>query len=131
MELTWKSRNGRVMIKGTPANPKDAFELVATLEGSLEADSSCGLCGHTEIVADVRHPKGFTYYVLSCTACHAELQFGQHQDSPTLFAKKSGENRGWAIPQYGQQSDQEEPQQRAAASPARGSAPPPSRSSGW
>ena len=130
MELTWKSRNGRILIKGTPASPKDAFELVATLEGSFEADSACGLCNGTELACEVRHPKGFTYYSLVCLSCRAELSLGQHQDSPTLFAKKSGEARGWAVPQYGQGDDQDEPQRTAA--PARGNAgPPPRKDDRW
>lgn len=133
MELQWKSRNGRIVIKGAPTSPKDAFGLVATLEGSFEADSACGLCNGTELSAEVRHPKGFTYYSLACIGCGAELQFGQHEQSPTLFAKKSGENRGWAMPQYGQGDDQQdEPARTTSRPPARGNAgPPPRDDSRW
>lgn len=97
MELTYRSRDGSMIFKLAGVSQKDLFREVAQVQDVFEADTSCGLCSCEVLRFAVRTVDANTFYSLKCMACSAELQFGQHKNGQTLYAKRSGETRGWSI----------------------------------
>src|ERR1700722_4249588 len=90
------------MIEAEVSDAKTPFETVA--EGQeLFDEKTCGACESTDIRCDVRTAQGFRFYNLKCRVCSARLDFGQHQDSKTLFAKRRNDDgsmkphNGWYV----------------------------------
>lgn len=70
------------------------FEIEGTLKEIIQEASliksipdKCPLC-QGDVTFDYRKPKGFEYYSLKCTNCHAVKNFGQAQDEKkSLFLR--------------------------------------------
>ena len=93
--------SARVWLEFDCANPKDALKELSVY-GEVFAERSCGQCKKVELAYEHREWDGHDYYSLRCLSCGAQLDFGQHKNGRTLFAKrklKSGEldklNHGW------------------------------------
>ena len=105
MEIQYKSRSGRLLIKVDGANQKEAFKNLASAQEVFDGDDTCGCCESADIRFRVREVtkanKTFDYYELVCGKCGARLSFGQSQDTVSLFPKRKDENgeyvktRGW------------------------------------
>ena len=106
MDIQYKSRSGRLLIKVDGANQKEAFQHLASAQEVFDGDDKCGACGSDDIAFRVREvtkgTKTFSYYEIACRKCFARLAFGQSQDTVSLFPKRKDENgewlkdRGWA-----------------------------------
>ncbi len=94
MEASYRTRNGRMMVKIDAKTQKDLFRDLAQFQSVFEADESCGRCGSAQVNFEVRTVDANDYYSLRCLDCGAELSFGQHKQGSTLFPKR-GENKGW------------------------------------
>ena len=93
MQVTFKTKSGRLSIVDEAANQKEGFEKVGALQEVFE-DEPCGKCGGEDIKFQVRHvqdgKKSFIYYEKICRnlSCRARLSFGSHQEGDTLFPKR-------------------------------------------
>lgn len=141
IEVTYRSRNPRFVIKATGETPKDVFGDLASMAEILDASEACGKCGCTEIAPRVRRIEEDVFYEAKCTAsdCGATLGFGQSRKGGFLFPKRKDEekkwmpNKGWTIYSAGgnQQQDTRQSQApRPGAPPAQGRAPE-TRSNRW
>lgn len=96
MEITYRSRDGRLIVKIAAETQKDLFERLYEVQSVFEADSACGECASDMLQFQVRNVEDNKYYSLKCMACECELHFGQHKKGGTLFAKRTpSETRGW------------------------------------
>jgi len=92
--------NRRLVIEAGANDPKELFKQLGQVAEIFEADTCCGACGSLEIRPNCRTVDSYDYYSLHCSACGAELTFGQRKDGG-LFAKRkddSGnclEDNGW------------------------------------
>jgi len=107
MKLTYSNPTSRIQIEAEVSDAKTAFETVAEVQ-ELFDEKACGACQSTNIRCDVRTAQGFRFYNLKCRGCSARLDFGQHQDSKTLFAKRRNDD-GSAKPHNGWYVYQAEP----------------------
>lgn len=85
---------GCVWLEVDSNSVKDAMKELGPYE-EVFSHSTCGACGSTNVVNQVREVDRFTYYERSCTDCRARLQFGQHQTGHTLFPKKKDSEGNW------------------------------------
>jgi hypothetical protein len=99
MKLTYSNPTSRITIEAEVPDAKNAFETVAEVQ-ELFDEQTCGACQSTDIRCDVRTAQGFRFFQLKCRACSARLDFGQHQEGGTLFAKRRNED-GSAKPHNG------------------------------
>ena len=96
MEATYKTRDGRLLIKVQGETQKDLFRELARAQDVFESESECGLCQGKEIRFNVRTVEDNEYFELRC-ACGATFSFGQHKKGGSLFPKKSGlAHGGWS-----------------------------------
>ena len=96
MELTYRSRDGRMIVKITAETQKELFEKVYEVQSVFEADARCGDCDSDALQLQVRTIDKNKYYSMKCMACECELHFGQHKVGGTLFAKRDPrQTRGW------------------------------------
>lgn len=117
LEVTYKTRNGRMAIKASGNTPKEVFGNMASLVEVLDAADVCGKCGDTGIVPKVRTIDKDSYYELACTnlKCRATLSFGQTREGGLLFAKRKDKddnwlpNDGWTV--YRKPNSNDEPEQ--------------------
>lgn len=125
MKLTYSNPTSRIRIEDDIPDAKTAFETVAEVQ-ELFDENACGACGSTDIRCDVRTAQGFRFYNLKCRACPARLDFGQHQEGGTLFAKRRNDDgsakphNGWYHYQptaTGQPEDTRTPTPSAPANP--------------
>lgn len=84
---------GDVMLEVTADSPK---ALVSELSAYSEVlvHQTCGNCKGTSVRHEHRLAKGYEFYGMRCLDCGAKLDFGQHKEGGTLFAK-TGE--GWQV----------------------------------
>ncbi len=100
MKVTYTTPNGRLTFEMDCTTGKQAFEIVATVQGLFE-EADCGLCKSKAIHCDVREYDSNKYYKLVCEACGGQLDFGQHKDGKGLFVKRRDKDnrpmpaRGW------------------------------------
>jgi hypothetical protein len=100
MKIRYQSAGGRLVFESDLANPKEAFEWLATVHELFE-EAACGLCGQSRLAYEVREFDGNNYYKLVCRDCHATLDFGQRRDGSNLFIKRKDAegnplpNQGW------------------------------------
>ena len=119
MKLIYTNATGKLTLETEVANPKAAFETLAEF-GEVFDETCCGSCASVAIRFDVRRPGNFKYYNLVCKDCGSRLDFGQHTDTVTLFAKRKDSagnplpNAGW----YRYQPDAD-PEDTATALPPR------------
>ena len=92
MEATYKTANGRLMIKVSADTQKDLFREIAEAQAVFDAQQECGKCACKEIRFNVRTLEKGSYYELNCTGCGAQFRFGQHKSGSTLFPKTKD---GW------------------------------------
>jgi hypothetical protein len=97
IEATYKTRNGRLMVKLSCDTVKALFVEIAQVAEILDADEKCGKCGSPDITPRVRTVKSFTYHELACGKCHATLSFGQNKPDKGggLFPKRQDDNDNW------------------------------------
>jgi hypothetical protein len=107
MECQYKTQDGRLVFKIAGDSPKKIFSEIAAIQDLFEAETSCGICGHTVLKMQHRKVeskgKTFDYYELVCRNpdCRARLSFGQAMVGEGLFPKRKGDddqylpNRGW------------------------------------
>lgn len=126
LEAQLRIRGGAIVFKVTAETPKALWDRLALMEEIFNTDEACGICGGG-VRFRVRETEKGNYYELECRnpECNARLDFGQHQDAPTLFVKRKDKdknvlpNNGWYI-----YTGNSEPK----AQTARAAAPPPSNS---
>lgn len=115
MKLRYVAQNNRVIFEAEPANVKEAFEFLSTVQELFE-EAECGLCGQSSLSYEVREFDGNHYYKLVCRDCGATLDFGQRRDGINLFIKRKDAdgralpNRGWY--RYQGQAERTGPPQR-------------------
>ena len=117
LEVTYKTRNGRMAIKASGNTPKEVFGNMASLVEVLDAADVCGKCQDAGIVPRVRTIDKDSYYELACTnpKCRATLSFGQTREGGLLFAKRKDKddnwlpNDGWTV--YRKPNSNDEPEQ--------------------
>ena len=129
MKARYTTRDGRITFEMEAATPKGLFDEIAGVQEVFDAESSCGLCGSTDIRFSVREADGkgkqqgqkFTYYELRCQGiledlqpCRGRFDFGQSLDTKNLFPKRKADEgepekgpRGWY--RYVSQNYQAEP----------------------
>ncbi len=99
MEIQYRSRSGRLLIKIEGANQKEAFKNLASAQEVFDGDDTCGVCNSPDIRFRVRtvskSNKSFDYFEMACHHCFARLAFGQSQDTTSLFPKRKDENGEW------------------------------------
>ena len=99
MEIQYRSRSGRLLVKIQGDNQKEAFKNLSSAQEVFDGDDTCGCCGDADIRFRVREvakgTKTFSYYELVCHKCFARLAFGQSQDTVSLFPKRKDENGEW------------------------------------
>jgi len=92
-------------------SPKEVFKTIANIQEMLSVEK-CGLCSSTNLLFGVRNAKNkqgikCEYYEMRCVDCNAQLNFSQHQETPTLYKRTSTKeggpmpNDGWYIWQGG------------------------------
>jgi len=97
MKLVIHRRNYSVEIDG--ADVKDLFEKAPAVLDVL-GERCCGLCGCEDIEPRVREvekdKKQYKYYELWCLngECRARLEFGQHIEDGSLFARRKLNEQG-------------------------------------
>jgi hypothetical protein len=102
MKLTYSNPTSRIQIEAEVPDAKTAFETVAEVQ-ELFDEKACGACQSNDIRCDVRTAQGFRFYQLKCRGCSARLDFGQHQEGGTLFAKRRNDDgsmkpdNGWYV----------------------------------
>lgn len=98
MEFTYKTGNGKLLIKFTGDNIKDVFQEIAQAVEIFDAQDKCGKCGSTNINPHFRiaGKDKYKYYELQCgnPECGARFSFGQSKDMKSLFPKYE---EGWTI----------------------------------
>lgn len=127
MKTSYTTANGRLTFEFDCDSDKAIFSNLARIQEIFE-ESECGCCKSKSIRFEERHFEDFTYFKMVCTDCNATLDFGQHKNGETLFAKRfekddaekrvSLPNRGWY-----RYSDRQQP--TAAPTTANGQAPKP------
>jgi hypothetical protein len=104
MEAQFKTRDGRLVVKFEATNQKELFELLAKNEEVFDSDVTCGCCHKANLRYRVREvakdKKTFKYYERTCTECGARLQFGQSNDTVSLFPKRKDGDGNW-MPDHG------------------------------
>jgi translation initiation factor 2 beta subunit (eIF-2beta)/eIF-5 len=100
MEATYKTANGRLMIKVEAESQKDLFKQIAQAQDVFDAQGACGECESASIRLRVRHHEKGDYYEMVCNACGAQFSFGQHKTGGTLFPKHE---LGWKIYKAGEE----------------------------
>lgn len=86
--------NRGVQLELQVESPKDAVrQLSAYME--IFSITTCGLCGSVEIRFERRSKDSIEFFGMKCMACGASLDFGQHKEGDTLFAKLGKGERGW------------------------------------
>lgn len=102
MKAHYRIKGNRITFEVEGGTQKELFKEIAQLEDVFGADDKCGKCESDKIRFNVRKPGSNEYYELTCTNCHARLQFGQHKQGETLYPKLRDENgeelshRGWS-----------------------------------
>lgn len=89
MALIRQHLGGRFWIEVDASTVKEAFKGLQPFQ-EVFSDKACGKCGSPEIVTDHRKDKkdGFDYFSMKCTACRAQLDYGQHKIGETLYPKR-------------------------------------------
>lgn len=97
MKVTYVSGNGNFKLE-VEGDQLAVWRELASFQEVFE-EEACGKCQSSDIRFAVRSvqdgKKTHEYYEMRCNACGARLAFGRHQDSPTLFPKRSEVDRGW------------------------------------
>jgi hypothetical protein len=102
VKLTYTNPTSRIVIEAEVPDVKTVFETVTEVQ-ELFDEKVCGACSSTDIRCDVRTAQGFRFYNLKCRVCSARLDFGQQQNSKTLFAKRRNDDgtikphNGWYV----------------------------------
>ena len=80
---------------------KEAFKEIADYQQAF-GEKLCGQCRSTELAFDHRQDSdGHDYYAMRCTACGAQLSFGQKKTGGTLFAKRKDADGRWDNEHFG------------------------------
>jgi len=94
MEATYKTKNGRMMIKVEAETQKELFLKVSQAADVFDAQEECGECKSKMIRPRVRELEKGSYYELICESCGAQFSFGQHKNGGTIFPKHK---EGWKV----------------------------------
>ena len=74
---------------------RSAVKSMAELQ-EFFGQTECGKCHAKQLLAFHRQDKdGNDYYSLSCAACGAKLDFGQHRTGGTLFVRRKDREGNW------------------------------------
>lgn len=110
MEVKYTVPNGRLTFTFDVQTGKQAFQAVAKIQELFE-EPECGCCQSKAIACACREWEGNQYYNLKCSACGAQLDFGQNKDGKGLFVKRWDKetnspmpNRGWYVYQKGERT---------------------------
>ena len=93
MKLTYQA--GKATLYVEAATQKEIFQQLADLM-AICTERRCGLCQSEAIFYEVREVDGNSFYAMRCE-CGGELNYGQHKNGATLFAKRTDhpESNGW------------------------------------
>jgi hypothetical protein len=105
--------SGRLLVEASSTDVKTLFREVGLMAEIFEADDHCRSCGSESIRPACRTIDGFEYFSLHCSACGAELSFGQRKDGTGLYPKRKTDD-GTLLPDGGWKRYQ----QRAIDAPA-------------
>ena len=104
---------GRVWLEVDVIGVKAAMKALGEYQ-EVFLERKCGQCGKEDIIYEHRQVDGHDYYSLKCADCGAQLDFGQHKNGVTLFAKRKlpdgtfdKEHRGWYRYQDRSRSDEQ------------------------
>lgn len=117
MRAQYRTYNGRITIEVTGETIRDLFRGIANAQEAFEADAVCGMCQSECIGFRHRKVDKNDYYEMVCNSCRARLQFGQHKEGGTLFAKRQDKDgnplrwNGWS--RYEPKPEREPEPQRA------------------
>ena len=100
MKVTYTTANGRLTFEVECTTGKQAFEIVAGIQELFE-EPACGCCKSTAIRCDVREYDNNKYFKMTCSACSAQIDFGQHKDGKGLFIKRFDKESQSALPNKG------------------------------
>jgi hypothetical protein len=96
-----KLKVGHAVLEIEADDPKQLFRRMAAC-ADLLVESKCGCCGSEAIVPEVRKAGDsgeYEYFAWRCSACRAQMDFGQNKDGKRLFAKRSEhpDTGGWYV----------------------------------
>ena len=110
IEITLRLAGGNRIVKVSGDSPKDAFEQMA-MAYEVFNETTCGLCGSTNIRPVHRQVEKFHFYEFGCNDCDARLSLGQLSDNsgglfpvrrlipatgkPDFKLGTTGRHRGW------------------------------------
>lgn len=103
MAVTVKKKMGSAMVEITGAESLKGMFKALAMFAEILADTKCGCCNSEQIKHEVRtvtkEGGTFDYYGLRCTACGAQLNFGQNKDGKGLFSKRDEhpDTAGWYV----------------------------------
>lgn len=86
-EVTYKSKDGRFIVKFEPKGQADLFEQIADFQSVFESETVCGLCKGEDVSFQVRDLDGAKYFEKKCNkpGCYATLAFHQNKKGNTLY----------------------------------------------
>ena len=80
---------------------KEVFKELADYQ-QIFGEKLCGQCRSTDLVFDHRtDTEGHDYYSVKCTACGAQLGFGQNKTGGGLFPKRKNADGVWDSEHFG------------------------------
>ena len=103
MLMRYTTPNGRLFFELEVESIRTAFVFAAKIAELFE-EKACGCCKSEDIFFEVREVREFTYFVMRCRACNAQLDFSQKKDMKNLYikrwdseSKKALPNGGWYV----------------------------------
>lgn len=102
MKAIIKTHSEMLSIEVEAPDLKGLFAQISDAQDAFDAATKCGACGSPYIRFRHRVVDKFDFYSMNCSACGAELKFGQRMEGGGLFAKRKDEdmkplpNGGWA-----------------------------------
>jgi hypothetical protein len=112
MKFTMEIKVGKNSLSITEEceNTKDLFKK-AGFYGTIP--SACGNCESTDLMLNHRCAQDkYDYYSVDCKNCGHRLNYGQHLNEDTLFAKL---NDGWEPPYKGDSEEEDKPKRSTAS----------------
>lgn len=95
MKASLTALNGRLRFEVEAENHKKLWDQIAEIDEIFNATTKCGLCGKDNLKFRVRPTDKGKYYEIVCQDCDARFDYGQHQDTPTLFPKHRNDEKGY------------------------------------
>lgn len=84
MSYKAKIKIGNMVIEADFTNMKDLFKWSSTYSN---LPSKCHTCKNENLTLSFKSPQSNDYYMLKCTDCGAEANFGQPKDNSEFYWK--------------------------------------------